>query len=125
MAIATAPASTASPASWPPMSRLSSGTVAATSAAWIAARGLTRGSPIELAPGVGVGIGLAETVGNRPAGLPGKVPVPAIAGSDAGGSVSVTDGLGELDGLGGATETTSVAELVNERAFLAEAVADT
>ena len=69
---------------------------------------------------------MAETVGNSPTGLPGEVPVPAIGGSDAGGSVIVTDGLGvgELDGLGLETATTSVAELVNERAFLAEAVAD-
>jgi|SRR5271165_3534360 len=106
------------------MSRLSSGTVAASSAAWIVGRrGLTGGSPIELE--LGLGVGLAETVGNSPTGLPGEVPVPAIGGSDAGGSVIVTGGLAELDGLGGGeTATTSVAELVNERAFRPEAVAD-
>jgi hypothetical protein len=64
-------------------------------------------------------------VGNKLAGLPGEVPVPAIGGRGPGGSVIVTDGLAEGDGLlGGDTATTSVAELVNERAFAAEAVAD-
>ena len=59
------------------------------------------------------------------AGLPGKVPVPAIGGRDPGGSVIVTDGLAEGDGLrGGETATTSVAEPVNERALAADAVAD-
>jgi hypothetical protein len=59
------------------------------------------------------------------AGLPGEVPVPAIGGRDAGGSVIVTDGLAEGDGFfGGETATTSAAEPVNERAFRAEAVAD-
>ncbi len=96
--------------------------MAATSAAWILARrGLTGGRPIELAPGVGP----AEIVGNKLAGLPGDVPVPAMGGSDAGGSVIVTGGLvGPECFLGGDTATTSVAELVNERALLAEAVAD-
>ena len=82
------------------------------------------GSPIELAPGVGL-IAPAETVGNRLAGLPGEVPVPAIGGRAAGGSVIVTEGLAEGDGfLGGETATTSVAEPVNGRAFGAEAVAE-
>ena len=59
------------------------------------------------------------------AGLPGEVPVPAIGGRDAGGSVVVPGGLVELDGgCGMEATTTSVADPVYERALLAEAVAD-
>jgi hypothetical protein len=77
IAIVTAPASTASPASCPPMRRGSSGTVAAASAAWTTARVLAddecRGEPV-------LGVGLAETVGNKPDGSLGDTPVPDIAG---------------------------------------------
>ncbi len=106
------------------MSRVSSGTVAAASAARTVTRGFTCGKPIELPV---LGLPLAPTVGNRLEGLPGVVPVPAIGGREAGGSVMVTGGLfGGLPGglLVTGTATTSVAEPVKDRALLPEAVAD-
>jgi hypothetical protein len=88
-AIAIAPARTARPASWPPMSRASIGTVAEASAA--CARGDTDGSP---GPDPVLGLELGGTVGNRPAGLVGEVPVPGSGGNVVGGSVTVVVGLG-------------------------------
>jgi hypothetical protein len=76
IAIVTAPASTASPASCPPMRRGSSGTVAAASAVWTRVRALADGccdAPV-------VGVGLAETVGNKSDGSVGDTAVPGIAG---------------------------------------------
>lgn len=113
IAIAIAPASTASPASWLPISRGSSGTVAAASATRTCTVffGFTGGRPSE----AGLEEGEGPTVGNRPDGLPGDTPVPDIGGKDVGGSV--TGGVlgcvvGELGG--GEVTTTSVAEPLND-----------
>jgi len=77
-------------------------------------RCFTRGRPSE----VELGLPLACTVGNRPEGLPGEIPVPEITGSICGGG-RVTTGAAGRD-----TTTTSVAESVKEYAPLAEAVAE-
>jgi hypothetical protein len=118
IAIVTAPASTASPASCPPIRRVSSGTVAAASAACTSARALADGSPSEPV----VGVGLAWTVGNRPAGLVAETPVPDIAGSVVpGGKLTTADelGMGVL-----AETTTSDAVPMNDREPEAVALAE-
>lgn len=117
IAMVTAPARTASPASCPPMSRASSGTVAASVAACSTARGLACGRMREPVPGVGE----APTVGKRPDGSVGEIPVPEIVGSvpEFG---SVIKGLVGL--VVGLTTTTSVAESEKERAPVADALAE-
>ncbi len=98
MAMTMAPASTASPASWPPIRRGSSGSVADAGTAFtrcgrVPADGLTGvGVPV---PGV--------TVGKRFAGLvaptPGNVPVPGSVGTGStgiDGIEAVGVGVGEL-----------------------------
>jgi hypothetical protein len=117
MAMVTAPASTASPASCPPMRRASSGTVAAAVAACRTARGLACGRVSDPVPGVGE----APTVGNRPDGSVGEMPVPEIVGSvpDVG---SVMRGLVGL--VVGLVTTTSVAESEKEAAPAADAFAE-
>jgi hypothetical protein len=97
MAIAMALASTARPASCPPMSRGSSGTIADAVTTRVT-RFFAGGKPrLLLALGVGVRPGAGEMVGNRPTGLPTPVPVPtpAAGGSETGGSV-IVDGGGEV-----------------------------
>jgi len=117
IAIATAPASTASPASCPPMRRSSIGTVAAASAARKGARGLAElralGDPT-------LGVGLAETVGNKPEGSAGDTPVPGMAGKFCCAGI-VTVGLGIL-ALG--STTLSRADPVNDNACAPVALAD-
>jgi hypothetical protein len=90
--------------------------VAAAVAACKVARALAGGSPSDPVPVLGE----APTVGNRPDGSVGEMPVPEIVGIVP-GTCSVTSGLVGL--LGGLARTTSVAELENERALVAEAVA--
>jgi hypothetical protein len=123
MAMATAPARTASPASCPPMSLGSSGTEAATSAA-CSLRGPTLGRPSEVEPCVdddGV------TVGKRLDGLLAETPPEYgnVGGTVAGGSGSVGDvGLGEVVGCGlDASATRSVAASLKEAARFALAFA--
>lgn len=116
IAIATAPASTASPASCPPIRRSSSGTVADTSAARSRGRGLAAG---ELGDPV-LGVGLAPTVGNKPEGLAGETPVPGMGGRFCcGGMLTV-----ELGMLAFAATTLSRADPVNDNAPAAVALAD-
>jgi len=117
IAMVTAPASTASPASCPPIRRASSGTVAATVAACRTARGLACGRVSDPVPVEGE----APTVGNRPDGFVGEMPVPEIVGNvpDAG---SVIRGLVGL--VVGFTTTTSAAEPEKERARAADAFAE-
>lgn len=117
IAIVTAPASTASPASCPPMRRASTGTVDAASAARKTARGFGDGSTGEPV----LGVGLAWTVGNRPDGLVGETPVPEIAGRLVpGGKLMV----GELGMVAFAATTTSDAVPLNDRAPEAMASAE-
>jgi hypothetical protein len=99
------------------MSRASSGTVAASVAACSTARGLACGRMREPVPGVGE----APTVGKRPDGSVGEIPVPEIVGSvpEFG---SVIKGLVGL--VVGLTTTTSVAESEKERAPVADALAE-
>jgi hypothetical protein len=120
-AITTAPASTASPASWPPIRRESSGTVAAASATRTVLCGLAGGRP----SGVVLGVTVGATVGNSPVGLlPGDAPLPDSGGRLTGGSVAPSVGLnvGVEVAVGRAT-TTSVAEPLKECAALPAAVA--
>jgi hypothetical protein len=117
-AIVTAPASTASPASCPPMRRASTGTVAAAAAACTSARGLADGSPSEPV----LGVGLAWTVGKSPDGLVGDTPVPEIAGRLVpGGKLAPADELGMTVF---ALTTTSAAVPWNDRAPEAVASAE-
>ena len=121
MAIATAPASTASPASWPPMIRELIGSVADA----VVAPGPRCEWPGTATPGLGLeGAGLAagsgETVGNSPAGSPGRLDVPGSGCSGGGGTVTggnggkepvpggdvLGDGPGPLPCLAGAATTT-------------------
>lgn len=90
------PARTASPASWPPMSLASSGTVAEAVAA-CAECGFTRGNPEPEVPG----LGLVGTVGNRPAGLLDDE-VLGSGGSEEAGSVGTA-----VVGLGFSVRTTT------------------
>src|ERR1700722_15159031 len=119
--MATAPASTARPASWPPIRRVSSGTVADASCTCSALFGLTCGRPIE--PELGLAL-LAPTVGKRLPGSPGETTAPAIGGRDDGGGRVVTGNVGLLVLPVGLTTTTSVAEPVKDFAPVALAVAD-
>jgi hypothetical protein len=107
IAIAIPPASTARPASWPPISFGSSGTVSAASVTRTSERfGLTVGSPTEgeLEDGDG------ETVGNRLDALPWDDPVPDMGGKVVAGNGSVAPGCGVVVLGGGETTTTSVAD---------------
>jgi hypothetical protein len=120
IAIATAPASTASPASCPPMRRESSGTVAAASAMrtvlWVFAG--------VLPTWVGAGV-VGATVGNSPVGsVLDEVPLPDSGGRLTGGSVvsPLGDEVGDVLAVELAM-TTSVAELLKERAEVPLAVA--
>jgi len=101
MAITMAPASTARPASWPPIRRESSGTVADAVTARTRACGFVAGGsprpPGLLEPGPG------DTVGNSPAGSVGVTPVPipvSLPPTDTGGSVTGTPADVLLVGLG-------------------------
>lgn len=98
------------------MSRASSGTVAAVSAACSVERDLACGRRRGDAPE----LGLALTVGKSPDGLVGEMPVPEIAGSLAGAGKLIT-GIGGL--LDDDTVTTSVAEPENEAALVPVAFA--
>ena len=94
IAIMMAPASTASPASCPPISRGSSRTIAAAVATLdrcLCADGNVTPLPLLLAPGLG------EMVGNRPLAPPPAEPVPG--GSVTGGRVTVVLG-GVVPGFG-------------------------
>jgi hypothetical protein len=99
MAMATAPASTASPASCPPISRGSSGRVADATAA-LTRRGCRLPGTAEV--GFGDALLPGVTVGNRLTGLPTVVPVPGtvVTLPGSGGSAG-TVGAGAL-GLVGA-----------------------
>jgi len=119
--MATAPARTASPASCPPISRVSTGTVAEASCTCSALFGLTLGRPSEPLPG---GVVLAPTVGNKFPGSPGETPVPEIVGNVDGGGRFVTGSVGVALTPVGFTTTTSVAEPVKALALGARAVAD-
>jgi hypothetical protein len=90
--------------------------VAAAVAACRTARGLAWGRLSDPVPGVGV----FPTVGNRPDGSVGEMPVPEIVGSVP-GTGSVTRGPTGL--LVGFTTTTSVAEPEKESAPAADALA--
>lgn len=114
IAMVTAPASTASPASCPPISRESSGTIAEAFATW-SVLGLTFGRPSDF----GVEPPDPDTVGNRLAGLPGDTAgAPGIVGIvDGTGSVTPACGLVAPTPVPGLTldcaaRTTSVAEPV-------------
>ena len=115
IAIVTAPASTARPASCPPMRRASNGTVDAASAACNTVRALPDGRP-----GVVLGSGVACTVGNRPEGLVGETPVPEMGGRLVpGGRLAEELGMAVL-----AATTTSDAVPLNDRAPEAVASAE-
>lgn len=86
-AIVIAAARTASPASWPPMRRGSSGTAEETSVARTVLRALAADDDGSDEEGLGV------TVGNRPFRLGGLTVVPAI-GASVGGSGKVVGGGG-------------------------------
>lgn len=126
MAIAIAPASTASPASCPPMMRELIGSVAEA----VVAPGPWEEWPGTTAPALGLDppgltTGLGETVGNSPDGSPGRVEVPGSGCSGGGGSVTGGSGgtdplpggdvLGDgLGALGAATTTVRVAWPAND-----------
>jgi hypothetical protein len=122
IAIAMAPASTARPASCPPISRGSSGTIAEAVSARTGRCFLAAGKP-RLALGLGLESG--ETVGNSPAGLPGVRPVPVAGGTDTGGSVTVDAGGGVGVAVGGALADVTVTEpdALKDRVLFPEAVA--
>ena len=72
-----------------------------------------------------LGVVVGPTVGNRPDGSPGDVPVPESGGSVTGGSAmpvagSVADVVGEVAGF---VTTTSVAESLKDSDLLAVALA--
>ena len=126
MAMATAPASTASPASCPPISRGSSGRIADATAA------LTRrGGRLPGTAEVGFGDALLPgvTVGNRLTGLPTVVPVPGTvvtlpgSGGSAGTVGAGVLGLVGAGVLGGAAVIRTLAYASNETARFPLAVA--
>lgn len=124
MAITMAPTRTASPMSWPPISRASTGTVAEATATCRECD-LGCGRPREPEGGLDVapilGVGLIGTVGNRPAGLLDDVPVLGIDGRVVGGGKVIAGVLGLVCGL---TVTTSVADAWKESAPVAVAFAN-
>ena len=105
MASTTAPASTAKPASCPPIRRESSGTVAAASATRMVLCGfLVGGSPMGSVLGVVVGptVGPTTTPSTEPIGLPpAKKPHKTIRVADAAATVPLDSRLigGQLAGL--------------------------
>lgn len=99
IAMAIAPASTASPASWPPMRRGSSGSVAEVASALMrCGRRPFTAVPAEF----GLALAAGDTVGNRLVGFCGEVPVPGkiatLPGTAGRAGVTGTTGGGvELD----------------------------
>lgn len=100
IAIAIAATSTARPASWPPISFGSSGTVEESAAARARADLVADGKPMPVEPGLG------ETVGNSPPVPPvPPTPTPGYGGSVAGGIVTVSGGM--LTDVVGVADVTS------------------